>query len=85
MGGEHSAFRSLVPTSAAALFAGLSRSYAATAASCSSNPSISPVPSDSDEEINVHDDESDIEVSSRNGAAGEGSTTPLQLTKHERH
>ncbi|XP_029721774.1 paired box protein Pax-6-like isoform X2 [Aedes albopictus] len=85
MGGEHSAFRSLVPTSAAALFAGLSRSYAATAASCSSNPSVSPVPSDSDEEINVHDDESDIEVSSRNGAAGEGSTTPLQLTKHERH
>ncbi|XP_021707316.1 protein gooseberry-like isoform X1 [Aedes aegypti] len=84
MGGEHSAFRSLVPTSAAALFAGLSRSYAATAASCSSNPSASPVPSDSDEEINVHDDESDIEVSSRNGA-GEGSTTPLQLTKHERH
>ncbi|XP_062562442.1 paired box protein Pax-6-like isoform X2 [Armigeres subalbatus] len=87
MGGEHSAFRSLVPTSAAALFAGLSRSYAATAASCSSNPSASPVPSDSDEEINVHDDESDIEVSSRNGA-GDGSmtsTTPLQLTKHERH
>ncbi|XP_058829422.1 paired box protein Pax-6-like isoform X1 [Topomyia yanbarensis] len=81
MGGEHSAFRSLVPSSAAALFAGLTRSYAATAASCSSNPSISPVPSDSDEEINVHDDESDIEVSSRNG---EGST-PLQLTKHERH
>ncbi|XP_038111390.1 paired box protein Pax-6 isoform X3 [Culex quinquefasciatus] len=93
MGGEHSAFRSLVPTSAAALFAGLSRSYAAAAAtttSCSSNPSVSPVPSgaggDSDEEINVHDDDddggSDIEVSSRNG---EGSATPLQLTMHERH
>ncbi|XP_055624985.1 paired box protein Pax-6-like isoform X2 [Toxorhynchites rutilus septentrionalis] len=86
MGGEHSAFRSLVPTSAAALFAGLSRSYAATAASCSSNPSASPVPSDSDEEINVHDDDddTDIEVSSRNGESST-TTTPLQLTKHERH
>ncbi|XP_055534743.1 paired box protein Pax-6-like isoform X1 [Wyeomyia smithii] len=82
MGGEHSAFRSLVPSSAAALFAGLTRSYAATAASCSSNPSASPIPSESDEEINVHDDESDIEVSSRNGREG---STPLQLTKHERH
>ncbi|XP_055596842.1 paired box protein Pax-6-like isoform X1 [Uranotaenia lowii] len=82
MGGEHSAFRSLVPTSAAALFAGLSRSYAAAAnTSCSSNQSASPIPSESDEEINVHEDDSDIEVSSRNG---EGSTTPLQLTKHER-
>uniref|UniRef100_A0AAG5DIJ1 Eyegone n=1 Tax=Anopheles atroparvus TaxID=41427 RepID=A0AAG5DIJ1_ANOAO len=61
MGGEHSAFRSLVPTSAAALFAGLSRSYAATTAS--SNPdSVSPAPSDdSDEEINVHDDDSNDE------------------------
>ncbi|XP_065089481.1 paired box protein Pax-6-like [Ochlerotatus camptorhynchus] len=87
MGGEHSAFRSLVPTSAAAsFFAGLSRSYAATTGtSCSSNPSASPVPSDSDEEINVHEDESDIEVSSRNGDGGGPSTTPLQLTKHERH
>ncbi|XP_053660535.1 paired box protein Pax-6-like [Anopheles marshallii] len=61
MGGEHSAFRSLVPTSAAALFAGLSRSYAATTGS-SNLDSASPAPSDdSDEEINVHDDDSNDE------------------------
>uniref|UniRef100_A0A182YDA4 Uncharacterized protein n=1 Tax=Anopheles stephensi TaxID=30069 RepID=A0A182YDA4_ANOST len=62
MGGEHSAFRSLVPTSAAALFAGLSRSYAATTGS-SNLDSASPAPSDdSDEEINVHDDDSNDEA-----------------------
>uniref|UniRef100_A0A182TA71 Homeobox domain-containing protein n=1 Tax=Anopheles maculatus TaxID=74869 RepID=A0A182TA71_9DIPT len=62
MGGEHSAFRSLVPTSAAALFAGLSRSYAATTGS-SNLDSASPAPSDdSDEEINVHDDDSNDET-----------------------
>ncbi|XP_053678776.1 segmentation protein paired-like [Anopheles nili] len=100
MGGEHSAFRSLVPSSAAALFAGLSRSYAATTGS--SNPdSASPVPSDdSDEEINVHEDDSGDEPSEAalsrppngNGrrrrrlrsSSPNGPTSPLQLTKHER-
>lgn len=56
MGGEHSAFRSLVPSaSAAALLAasaqlGLTRSY---------NHSPHPMSDESDEEINVHDDDSD--------------------------
>lgn len=56
MGGEHSAFRSLVPSaSAAALLAasaqlGLTRSY---------NHSPHMMSDASDEEINVHDDESD--------------------------
>uniref|UniRef100_A0A2M4DP44 Putative secreted protein n=1 Tax=Anopheles darlingi TaxID=43151 RepID=A0A2M4DP44_ANODA len=64
MGGEHSAFRSLVPTSAAALFAGLSRSYASATTGSSNPDTISPVPSedDSDEEINVHDDDSNDEL-----------------------
>ncbi|XP_052889203.1 paired box protein Pax-6-like [Anopheles moucheti] len=67
MGGEHSAFRSLVPTSAAALFAGLSRSYAATTGS-SNLDSASPAPSDdSDEEINVHDDDSNDETHETGG------------------
>uniref|UniRef100_A0A182WF21 Homeobox domain-containing protein n=1 Tax=Anopheles minimus TaxID=112268 RepID=A0A182WF21_9DIPT len=69
MGGEHSAFRSLVPTSAAALFAGLSRSYAATTGS-SNLDSASPAPSDdSDEEINVHDDDSNDEALDTAGSA----------------
>lgn len=56
MGGEHSAFRSLVPSaSAAALLAasaqlGLTRSY---------NHSPHMMSDESEEEINVHDDESD--------------------------
>lgn len=56
MGGEHSAFRSLVPSaSAAALLAasaqlGLTRPY---------NHSPHVMSDESDEEINVHDDESD--------------------------
>lgn len=56
MGGEHSAFRSLVPSaSAAALLAasaqlGLARPY---------NHSPHLMSDESDEEINVHDDESD--------------------------
>lgn len=100
MGGEHSAFRSLVPSSAAALLAAsaqfnsLARSYATT--SISSNPS--PIPSDSEEEINVHDDESETDIPNNNGdssdvgnTAGIGtsigslSTVPLQLTKHDRN
>ncbi|CRK86186.1 CLUMA_CG000184, isoform A [Clunio marinus] len=75
MGGEHSAFRALNPSTAALLAAsaqlGLARSYAASlaqsnnvASSTSTNrsPSMSPNPSLSDEEINVHDDESETEV-----------------------
>lgn len=56
MGGEHSAFRSLVPSaSAAALLAasaqlGLTRPY---------NHSPHMMSDESDEEINVHDDDSD--------------------------
>ncbi|XP_058128259.1 paired box protein Pax-6-like [Anopheles ziemanni] len=68
MGGEHSAFRSLVPTSAAALFAGLSRSYAAPSAASSNPDSVSPAPTDdSDEEINVHDDDSNDEYEPTGG------------------
>ena len=80
MGGEHSAFRALNPSTAALLAAsaqlGLARSYAASiahnnnvASSTSTNqsPPMSPHPSESDEEINVHDDESDGgEVTTKN-------------------
>lgn len=81
MGGEHSAFRSLVPPSTAALLAasaqlGLARSYAAAVAASSGrgasststnqSPPVSPRPSESDEEINVHEDDSDLEITSNN-------------------
>lgn len=75
MGGEHSAFRALNPSTAALLAAsaqlGLARSYAASlahnnniASSTSTNqsPPMSPTPSESDEEINVHDNESESDV-----------------------
>uniref|UniRef100_A0A182MEE3 Homeobox domain-containing protein n=1 Tax=Anopheles culicifacies TaxID=139723 RepID=A0A182MEE3_9DIPT len=82
MGGEHSAFRSLVPTSAAALFAGLSRSYAATTGS-SNLDSASPAPSDdSDEEINVHDDDSNDETALE--TAGSGRPTNGGGSRHRR-
>lgn len=51
MGGEHSAFRSLVNPSSAAMFA-LAQQYAASM----TNGGVSSV--ESDEEINVHDDDS---------------------------
>lgn len=100
MGGEHSAFRSLVPSSAAAFIAasaqlGLARSLAAVSrASTHNNTSPSPRPS-SDEEINVHDDESDVEVVHSNHKSHKNhkmsshnkdkdlhhsSSSPLQLT-----
>lgn len=98
MGGEHSAFRSLVPSSAAALFAasaqlGLARSLAAVSRASTLNTSPSPRPSESDEEINVHDDESDVEVvhnnhknvkndrvSHKEKDLHRSSASPLQLT-----
>lgn len=106
MGGEHSAFRSLVPSTAALLAAsaqlGLARSYAAAVAghnitnSSTSTPPMSP--RDSDEEINVHDDESDVEITTNTSPhlnhgirtqmsnnSNAGSSTPLQLTKHDRN
>jgi hypothetical protein len=103
MGGEHSAFRALNPSTTAALLAasaqlGLARSYAASlvnnnnhnmnnnniASSTSTNqsPPVSPQPSESDEEINVHDAESDTETSNapkRNSRLDY--KTPLELTK----
>ncbi|CAO1327438.1 unnamed protein product [Diamesa tonsa] len=107
MGGEHSAFRSLVPSTAALLAAsaqlGLARSYAAAAAaaghnitnSSTSTPPMSP--RDSDEEINVHDDESDVEITNSTSPHlnhgirtqlshnSNSASTPLQLTKHDRN
>ncbi|KAG5677465.1 hypothetical protein PVAND_007223 [Polypedilum vanderplanki] len=129
MGGEHSAFRALNPSTAALLAAlaqlGLARSYAASlaaehhqlhhnnnnnsnsknvASSTSTNqsPRESPHPtSESDEEINVHDDESDIEPTNNSttnnnshvtfsnsrssGSSSNNTKTPLELTKHERN
>lgn len=111
MGGEHSAFRALNPSTTAALLAasaqlGLARSYAASlvnnnnhsssnnnnnnnsnnniASSTSTNqsPPVSPQPSETDEEINVHDAESDTETSNtskRNSRLDY--KTPLELTK----
>lgn len=109
MGGEHSAFRALNPSTTAALLAasaqlGLARSYAASlvnnnnnnnnnnsnnnnnniASSTSTNqsPPVSPQLSESDEEINVHDAESDTETSNaskRNSRLDY--KTPLELTK----
>ncbi|XP_055704916.1 paired box protein Pax-6 isoform X2 [Phlebotomus papatasi] len=75
MGGEHSAFRTLVPSSAAALLAasaslGLRAPYGATLRPDSS--------SSDDEEINVHDDDSN------GSAAAKSRSTPLQLTTHDR-
>jgi hypothetical protein len=94
MGGEHSAFRALNPSTAALLAAsaqlGLARSYAAlahnnnVASSTSTNqsPPMSPH-SESDEEINVHDDESDAEVTNNNSHVTY--KTPLELTKNDRN
>lgn len=103
MGGEHSAFRALNPSTAALLAAsaqlGLARSYAAiaaehhhinnTASSTSTNqsPPPSPHPSESDEEINVHDDESDADIthnSTHKLNSHMSYKTPLELTKHDR-
>lgn len=121
MGGEHSAFRALNPSTAALLAAsaqlGLARSYAASlaehhnnhlnsnnnnsnrnnnvASSTSTNqsPAVSPHPSESDEEINVHDDESDTELTNNSASTKSNShigynssaKTPLELTKHDRN
>ncbi|XP_058987603.1 paired box protein Pax-6 isoform X2 [Musca domestica] len=85
MGGEHSAFRSLVSTPSAAAFAlGLARQYAVAASlsaadngkhlSATSEQASKPVSindSDSDdEEINVHDDSNDAEASFYSSASG---------------
>lgn len=100
MGGEHSAFRALNPSTAALLAAsaqlGLARSYAASlahnnnvASSTSTNqsPPMSPHPSESDEEINVHDDESEADVTNHtsNNNSHVAYKKPLELTKHDRH
>lgn len=100
MGGEHSAFRALNPSTAALLAAsaqlGLARSYAASlahnnniASSTSTNqsPPMSPQQSESDEEINVHDDESEADVAnhSSNNNSHVAYKTPLELTKHDRN
>lgn len=100
MGGEHSAFRALNPSTAALLAAsaqlGLARSYAASlahnnnvASSTSTNqsPPMSPHPSESDEEINVHDDESEADVTNHisNNNSQVSYKKPLELTKHDRH
>lgn len=81
MGGEHSAFRSLVPSAAllaASASLNLARQYTA---------STSPHPSESDEEINVHDDDSDIEMNSTPSVKINSNkiVSPLQLTTHDRH
>ncbi|XP_061401777.1 paired box protein Pax-6-like [Musca vetustissima] len=85
MGGEHSAFRSLVNTPSAAAFAlGLARQYAVAAslsaadngkhlseASEQVSKPVSINDSDSDdEEINVHDDSNDAEASFYSSASG---------------
>lgn len=44
---------------------------------------MSPHPSESDEEINVHDDESDAEVTNNNSHVAY--KKPLELTKHDRN
>jgi hypothetical protein len=125
MGGEHSAFRALNPSTAALLAAsaqlGLARSYAASLAaehhhhhhhhnsssnnnnnnnssnnnvasstsSTNQSPPMSPHASESDEEINVHEDESDSELtpnnSSKIAAHVANYKTPLELTKHDRN
>jgi hypothetical protein len=100
MGGEHSAFRALNPSTAALLAAsaqlGLARSYAASlaknnniASSTSTNqsPPVSPHPSESDdEEINVHEAESDTETSNPSKRNSRlDYKTPLELTKHDRN
>lgn len=100
MGGEHSAFRALNPSTAALLAAsaqlGLARSYAASlahnnnvASSTSTNqsPPMSPHPSESDEEINVHDDESEADVvnHSSNNNSHVSYKKPLELTKNDRN
>lgn len=101
MGGEHSAFRALNPSTAALLAAsaqlGLARSYAASlaknnnniASSTSTNqsPPLSPHPSESDdEEINVHEAESDTETSNPSKRNSRlDYKTPLELTKHDRN
>ena len=98
MGGEHSAFRALNPSTAALLAAsaqlGLARSYAASlaqnhniASSTSTNqsPPMSPHPSESDEEINVHDDESDPETSANcNNHSQRARKRSLEVTEHDR-
>lgn len=77
MGGENSAFRSLVPSSAAAFLAATA-SLGLTRGPYPNSPS--PHPSDeSDEEINVHDDESDSEMMTTPKRS-----VPLQLTTHDR-
>lgn len=96
MGGEHSAFRALNPSTAALLAAsaqlGLARSYAASlahnvASSTSTNqsPPMSPHPSESDEEINVHDDESEADVANHSSSINTHSAykKPLELTKND--
>lgn len=95
MGGEHSAFRALNPTTAALLAAsaqlGLARSYAASlaqnnniASSTSTNqsPPMSPHPSDSEEEINVHD-ESDTEPTNHNSHSAR--KKHIELLEHDRN
>jgi hypothetical protein len=100
MGGEHSAFRALNPSTAALLAAsaqlGLARSYAASlahnnniASSTSTNqsPRASPHLSESEEEINVHDDESENEgmTTTTNGKSRVSFKGVLELTKNDRN
>jgi hypothetical protein len=102
MGGEHSAFRALNPSTAALLAAsaqlGLARSYAASlahnnniASSTSTNqsPRASPHLSESEEEINVHDDESENEgmtaTATTNGKSRVSFKGVLELTKNDRN
>ncbi|KAL9903492.1 paired box protein Pax-6-like isoform X2 [Glossina fuscipes] len=107
MGGERSAFRSLVNTPSAAAFAlGLARQYAVAASLSSSvdhehqthllpqnEENVQPLSvdgSESEEEINVHDDSNDdADLSSNIYSSATGSTNqparpPNQLVKHER-
>lgn len=91
MGGEHSAFRSLVPSSAAAFLAasaslGLTRGIGGYQHSSSPSPHPSDM-SDDDEEINVHEDESDCDEQRPRVPAVHKSNSvsaPLQLTTHDR-
>ncbi|XP_055906646.1 paired box protein Pax-7-like isoform X1 [Eupeodes corollae] len=98
MGGERSAFRSLVAgsPSAAAFALGLARQYA-VAASLSQQQlqhhnHHQAEDSDSDEEINVHDDSDNDSLpptaaaaaAATTGTTGQNHKAPLQLTKHDR-
>lgn len=96
MGGDGSAFRSLVPSLLSAQL-GLARSYAAAVAvsqvgggggtTSSTSTNQSPRPSDSEEEINIDSDEEESNSTTRRQHSSTNLvvSSPLQLTKHDRN